>query len=112
MKYEIWNNVSYKLEIRPIPGYFQHIDGYRPDAVMLMSAEGEVPAMEGDVTSALEDLYMRFNDDDRPNGKIANSMSVGDVVKLGDAAFAVEERGFRKLESFNPVTRQDGVECA
>jgi hypothetical protein len=105
MRYEIWSNVSYRLVEKLVPDYRQFMDGYEARALMIKTAEGEVPSLEGDVSSALEDLYMLFNSDERPNRKIVHSLSVGDVVRFGESAYSVELAGFKKLDFFDPETR-------
>ena len=77
------------------------MDGYRLGDTMKMSWEGTVDAKSHD--DQLEYLWVRFNQDDRPNGRIAHSLSVGDVVVLDSEAYRVDAMGFSKLGSFEPV---------
>lgn len=63
--------------------------------------EGEVDRAEGEVlTTTLERLFMKHNRDDRPDGQLCPSMSIGDVVLLhadsGDKwqAWSVDDCGF------------------
>ncbi len=109
MKYQIWSNVSYRNKLDR--DYVQFMDGYRPEAPMLMSHEDEAPmvlvadpAMRAPMLEALlESIFALFNVDERPNGKIVHSLSVGDVVKVGDEAYAVKTLGWEKLDKFEPV---------
>jgi hypothetical protein len=97
MKYQIWSNIAYGRVDR-------FIDGYHPADKMLMSWEGEVhPNLRTlAIERRLEAIFMAFNADDRPNGKIAHSLSMGDVVTLDGVAFAVDVCGFRLLKEFTP----------
>lgn len=52
----------------------------------------EVPA--GNTIVLLEHLFARHNHDDRPDGQLCPSMSVGDVVVLGESAWSVDSCGF------------------
>ena len=115
MRYQIWSNESYKLREKPIPGYAQFLDGYRPDALMRMTFEGDIfSSVESKESAidALHELFARFNQDDRPNGGAAHSLSVGDVIKINDEAWSVDVVNFTKLDRFEPVARQEGVERA
>jgi hypothetical protein len=97
VKYQIWSNIAYGRADR-------FIDGYHAADKMLMSWEGEVhPNLRSlSVHAILESVFMAFNADDRPNGKIAHSLSMGDVVVLDGAAYKVSMVGFVKLAEFTP----------
>jgi hypothetical protein len=47
-----------------------------------------------DLTAVCEEVFAIHNRDDRPDGKSAPSMSVGDVVIAGETAFSVDRFGF------------------
>src|SRR5215467_10138396 len=99
MKYEIWSNVS----LRPM----RFFSGYEPGDKMKKSWEGELDISQltgGEVTNRLLDwIWHKFNQDDRPNGQIAHSLSIGDVVVLDGEAFAVANVGWTELSDFTPV---------
>ena len=46
-----------------------------------------------------EIMWMRHNADDRPSGQTCRSMSMGDVVVVGEVAYACESLGFRRLDA-------------
>jgi hypothetical protein len=59
-----------------------------------------VKGWEGDVAwqpssiAMLEVLFARHNRDDRPDGQLCPSMSIGDVVVIGEVAHSVDNVGF------------------
>lgn len=56
----------------------------------------EVPRGES-IASIAERLFALHNADDRPDGQLCPSMSVGDVVTIGESALSVGEIGFRTV---------------
>lgn len=92
-KYQIWSNTSSDPE--------RFFDGYKPEHSMKMSYEGEI---DMEITQAvMNHLFMRFNQDDRPNGLVAHSLSVGDVIVVNGKAYTVDRMGFTQLDAFEPV---------
>lgn len=45
------------------------------------------------VDSCLWNIYLTHNDDDRPDGQTAPSLSIGDVIVLGETAFTIDFEG-------------------
>ena len=69
--------------------------GYEPGDVLIAGWAGTVTLDESlDVFAAAERVWVRHNRDDRPDGQLCPSMSVGDVVVLGETALTVEACGF------------------
>ncbi|HEX3540522.1 MAG TPA: hypothetical protein VHT75_08785 [Acidimicrobiales bacterium] len=67
----------------------------------LVGAE-EVEIAGGDAVldamhAACEQLFAKYNRGDRPDGRTRRSMSVGDVVVIGESAFLCAARGWRLL---------------
>jgi hypothetical protein len=65
---------------------------------------GEIDAEDAlTMSSVCESIFARHNRDDRPDGKTAPSLSVGDVIHFPLIAhtFAVERIGFRRVESYD-----------
>lgn len=58
----------------------------------------DVQPLTPDVNEMLEALFMRHNRDDRPCGQDGPSLSIGDVVILGNDAYTVARRGFDKID--------------
>lgn len=50
------------------------------------------------MAAAAEMVYAVHNRDDRPDGQLCPSMSIGDVVTFGEVALSVSEVGFRSVE--------------
>lgn len=78
------------------------IRGYEPGDRLVKGWEGEIAHHPDDdpdsfVTPTLERLFMRHNRDDRPDGQLCPSMSVGDVVILGETAWSVADFGFEPV---------------
>ena len=45
-----------------------------------------------------EDVFARHNRDDRPDGQLCPSMSIGDVVMFGEVAMSVDDIGFARVD--------------
>jgi|SRR5215472_590320 len=97
LKYEIWSNVA--------EDPMRFFNGYRQGNPMKKSWEGELEVDQKiETDDQLECLFMKFNMDNRPNGKVAHSLSVGDVVVLDGKAYAVQMMGFTPVPGlFKPV---------
>ena len=54
-----------------------------------------------------EIMFARHNADSRPSGQTCRSMSVGDVVVVGETAYACEASGFRALDAAPRGIRQE-----
>src|SRR3982750_532086 len=53
------------------------------------------PVADPDVFHRLaETIFAKHNRDDRPDGHLCPSMSIGDVVVIGEVAFSVDSCGF------------------
>lgn len=70
---------------------------YEPGDRLVRGWSGEVD-WHPSVNQMLEVLYERHNRDDRPDGQLCPSMSIGDVVVIGEVAYSVATWGF-----FGPV---------
>lgn len=69
--------------------------GYRPgDALIAGWSDRLEVADPTDVSAIAEHLFIRHSRDDRPDGQVCPSMSVGDVVVVGEIALTVEAVGF------------------
>ena len=57
---------------------------------------GQVPIDDvTDVAAIAEQLFERHNRDDRPDRHLCPSMSVGDVIIIGETAVSVDRIGFQ-----------------
>lgn len=69
--------------------------GYEPGDVLVEGWAGTLVLDESlDVYAAAERVFVRHNRDDRPDGQLCPSMSVGDVVVIGEVALTVKSFGF------------------
>jgi len=68
--------------------------GYEPGDTLVAGWTGTIAADTLDVHQLAERLFERHNRDDRPDGQICPSMSVGDVVVIGEVALTVQSIGF------------------
>jgi hypothetical protein len=73
---------------------FPFMRGYEPGDTMVTGWSGTIDADTLEVHSLAEQLFSRHNRDDRPDGQLCPSMSVGDVVVIGETALTVEGIGF------------------
>lgn len=92
MKYTNWTNIDARFA-RPYQPGDRLVKGWSDDvpAVVPVIATGNPLEM---VLATAERVFMRHNADDRPDGQLCPSMSVGDVVAFGEVAVSVDRRGF------------------
>ncbi len=76
--------------------------GYEPGDTLIKGWSGTLDVDNGstvNIHQLAEDVFMRHNRDDRPDGQLCPSMSVGDVVVIGETALTVETWGFGSAPS-------------
>ena len=76
----IGEDSAYRVNDEFVVGWWDEIEAERPE---------DVP----------EIMFARHNADNRPSGQTCRSMSVGDVVVVGETAYACESGGFRVLDA-------------
>lgn len=104
MKYTNYTNVG--------AGFMR---AYQPGDRLVKGWEGDIAHHpDDDPFAALEKLFMRHNRDDRPDGRLCPSMSVGDVVVLGETAWSVASIGFEEvtLDPADLITDRTWLEIA
>jgi hypothetical protein len=69
---------------------------YRPDDTFVIGWMDEVEAMS--VDDVPEMMWALHNADSRSSGETCRSMCMGDVVVVGERAYACEDMGFRELD--------------
>jgi len=69
---------------------------YEPGDRLVKGWEGEVEASD-DLRGTLDRIFARHNRDDRPDGQLCPSMSIGDVVVLEGEAFSVDAHRFHPV---------------
>ena len=73
--------------------------GYRPGDCLIEGWSGTMPidaATVVDPAAIAELIFERHNRDDRPDGQLCPSMSVGDVTVIGEVVLTIEPVGFRE----------------
>jgi len=71
---------------------------YEPGDRLVKGWTGDVEVVaELTATQTLELLFARHNHDDRPDGRLCPSMSIGDVVIIGEVAWSVASIGFVRV---------------
>ena len=58
---------------------------------------GTIEFVWSDIEVTLNEIYEIHNSDNRPDGSSAPSLSIGDVIVLGESAFTVAELGFTSI---------------
>lgn len=72
---------------------------YEPGDRLVQGWMGEVSGAEGvDLHHIAEVVFALHNADDRPDGQLCPSMSVGDVVVIGEVALSVDRAGFKVVQ--------------
>ncbi len=96
MKYRIYKNVSR-----------DGMMGYKPGQSMWVAPEWERAFLSDDDVANASAVFILHNRDDRPDGQICGSLSVGDVVAFPLAAESAESRmyactpmGWERVDSF------------
>ena len=68
---------------------------YQPGDRLVLGHRGQIEVDDAsDLNDIAEQLFVRHNGDDRPDGQLCPSMSVGDVILIGETAVSVASRGF------------------
>lgn len=57
--------------------------------------------MVGNAERILDKIYYKFNMDEKPKDYKGHSLSVSDIIKLGDELYFVDSFGFKKLDGFD-----------
>ncbi len=85
IRYYVWENENKKF-----------LGEYSPGDQLRLAAVG---AVLGEWTNdgLLDELFDRFNRDNRPNGKVASSLSVGDVITLSYGDYDAVSRPVRSF---------------
>lgn len=64
-----------------------------------MTYDGEIDSTRFSLTEyVLEEIFIRFNADDRPTGKYSTSLTIGDVVLLDGLYYECSMAGFKKVD--------------
>ena len=97
--YHLYRNVS-----RPFLGYLPGDKLWFDRTAYAVGGRDMEHALDGPLPPVLDDIYARHNRDDRPDGQLAPSLSVGDVIALEfgtgrDRFFSVDSFGFTEVES-------------
>lgn len=79
---------------------------YRSDDVFVIGWVDELEAGQAD--DVPEMMWARHNADSRPSGETCRSMCMGDVVVVGERAYACEDMGFRALDE-SPSDVREGT---
>ena len=70
---------------------------YEPGDRLVKGYSGEVEVVLDTPTLSLEYLFAIHNRDDRPDGQLCPSQSVGDVIVIGETAWSVASIGFIRV---------------
>lgn len=73
------------------------IRGYEPGDVLTLMSAGTIDVEVDNVKEALEKLFDRYNID-FPVGYEGRSMSVGDVIVIGETAWSCENSGWKSVD--------------
>jgi hypothetical protein len=70
---------------------------YEPGDRLVKGWSGDIEVANADFDGLVEVIYAKHNRDDRPDGRLCPSMSVGDVVVIGETALSVASIGFIRV---------------
>jgi hypothetical protein len=76
-----------------------YLRAYQSGDRLVRGHQGEVDGSAGlSMVATAERLFTIHNRDDRPDGQLCPSMSVGDVIAFGEIAFSVDACGFKRVD--------------
>lgn len=81
--------------------------GYEPGDTLILVVRGDIEIAPGAEQTACEYFWTELNVDDRPWGDRVRSMSMGDVVVLGEDAYTPVTLGFERVQ-LRPEDCHDG----
>lgn len=90
LAYVCWTNLDASF-MRPYEPGDRLVRGWSD----VIEVAGPASAVRSDALA--EQVWMRHNRDDRPDGQLCPSISVGDVVVFGDVALSVDSCGFARV---------------
>lgn len=73
------------------------LDGWRPGQRLQPSRLNPLRVEADSISWALEEVFWQLNMDDRQNATTERSLSVGDVLRIGDRWFTCEGVGYREI---------------
>lgn len=81
-------------------GYLPMCDGYDRERAVLVESQLSplLYALESDPLAACERAFAQLNAEFRPNGRFERSLSVGDVIRIGQEWFACANVGWERVE--------------
>jgi hypothetical protein len=72
---------------------------YEPGDRLVRGHRGTVDVDGAELVERVaERIFERHNHDDRPDGQLCPSMSIGDVVVIGEVAVSVDRVGWRRVQ--------------
>jgi hypothetical protein len=92
MTYQLYHNQSSRFS-RGYEAGDELVEGHRGQFPACFSIRPDLDPQEALLRLA-EVIFTKHNRDDRPDGRTAPSLSVGDVVVIGEVAMTVESIGF------------------
>lgn len=96
MHYQVHHNHSARC-CRPYEHGDVLVPGYREEFPACFSLRTDIPLFEA-MQGLAETVFVKHNSDDRPDGQTAWSLSLGDVVTIGEIAFAVDRIGWTRID--------------
>ena len=111
MHYQLFHNLTASF-CRPYEPGDELVAGWKEDFPACFKPRTDVP-IDDLMLRLAEKLFMKHNRDDRPDGKTAPSLSVGDVVVIGEVAMSVASIGFEvvTLDPADLITDRTWLEC-
>lgn len=101
MNYDILINTEIEPR-RYLEGYVEGDELVLTFSGQLLSGGAIAPAL------ALEQIWVKHNRDDRPDGKVGPSLSVGDVVHLcGDGYHACRTTGWQEITAPDSIENEE-----
>ena len=95
LTYQNWTNVDASYSRAYQPGD-RLVKGWTGDVDVDRDVDRD-DGLAAVMAAAAEQVFARHNRDDRPDGRLCPSMSVGDVVQFGETMLSVDRFGWKAV---------------
>lgn len=106
-RYTLWTNLDSRFRGPYVAGSHRLVRGY------IRTAPFEQEPDDREDLTLCEEIWQLHNRDNRPDGRMAPSLSVGDVIELQCGSYSVCGEGFVRVEMLatDQITDRNWREC-
>ena len=106
-RYTLWTNLDSRFRSQYIAGSHRLVRGYIGTTPLEQAPDNNEAML------LCEEIWQLHNSDHRPDGRMAPSLSVGDVIELPGRSYSVCGEGFVQVEllASDLITDRNWQEC-